>query len=120
MNIINGRDLCARRSVVWVGGIMSIFWYMFGILLRMSAGGRVCAGEYTDYLTAEQYEETKDFYLVDSAEFMINYFIAMPFYTILIIFILLIAKYAKGEIDHNRKLRSRKEKHDKKLTSRMK
>ena len=51
LNVINGRDLCARKSICYIGGCLSIVWYFAGALLRTSQGGRVVAGDYIEVLT---------------------------------------------------------------------
>ena len=56
LNICNGRELGARKVVVCCGSCLSVVWYILGLILRMSNGGRVAAGDFIDMLTDEEYE----------------------------------------------------------------
>lgn len=56
LNVINGRDLCARKSVCYIGGALSVLWYIAGGILIASPGGKVASGEYTNTMTFEEWE----------------------------------------------------------------
>ena len=53
-NICEGRDLCGVECLAWIGGVMSIFWYLSGWITRQSFGGMVCGGDYVGRLSLEQ------------------------------------------------------------------
>ena len=101
LNICNGRDLGAKPVVVYVGGCLSVFWYLYGLLLRMSNGGRVAAGDYIPFISDEEYEASKDLYLIRSGIFLYWYLLAMPFFVVLCIFLLCIISYIRGEMKVN-------------------
>ena len=56
LNVINGRDLCARKSVCYIGGCLSVLWYIAGGMLIASPGGKVAMGEYINTMTFEEWE----------------------------------------------------------------
>ena len=66
LNVINGRDLCARKSVCYIGGAMSVLWYIAGGILIVSPGGKIAAGEYMSSYTMEEIERDGDLYMVES------------------------------------------------------
>ena len=56
-----------------------------------------------EMLTEEEYEATKDMYLIRSGRFMYNYCLAMPFVVIICVFFLCLVNYVKGEIKTKKK-----------------
>ena len=118
-NVINGRDLCARKSVCYIGGFLSVVWYLSGALLRYSRGGRVVAGEFIHSYSIEDYQRDADLYLIDSGEFLVWFILAMPFYVMFAAFALLVGNYVKDEIRHKEKLAERRAKHEHRRANRM-
>ena len=110
LNVINGRDLCARKSVCYIGGAMSVLWYIAGGILIVSPGGKVAAGEFMSSYTLEEIEQDGDLYMVESGQFILWFMLAMPFYVMFATFVLCIGAYVKTELKHKEKLEKRRQK----------
>lgn len=110
LNVINGRDLCARKSVCYIGGCLSFLWYIAGGMLIASPGGKVAAGQYIYSYTLEEIKQDSDLYMVESGEFILWFMMAMPFYVLFATFVLCIGAYVKDELKHKERLERKQKK----------